>query len=368
MNAPAGPEALLSDLVAIPSPSSAEGASADFLEASARAAGLDTERVGDSLLCAVGRGKPHVLFNTHHDTVPVGAGWHGDPHDGTWRSVDGERTLVARGANDAKASVAAMLTAAAGFAREGRRAPSGTLLLAITACEETSNQGMTSVLARLAERGLAPHGGVTGEPTGLEVVRAQSGLCVMEAVWGGKACHAAHVARVGHVNALLAAARSLAPFPDYFELQGRHPLLGVSTLVATVLHAGERHNAVPDRAVALFDGRIAPPHTSADCAALLTARLPGVEVRVKSDRLRAVETSEDHPLVTAALKATGRPHPIGSSTMSDMALLAGLPAVKCGPGETARSHTANEFVRARELLAGCAAYTALIPLALEALR
>lgn len=363
-----GPEALLSDLVAIPSPSGAESASADFIETTARAAGLDVERIGDSVLCAVERGAPRVLFNTHHDTVPVGEGWRGDPFDGAWRAIEGERTLVARGANDAKASVAAMLTAAVAFARGRPGEAPGTLLLAITACEETTNVGMTSVLARLAERGLAPDGGVTGEPTGLEVVRAQSGLCVLEAAWTGKACHAAHVARVDHENALLAAARALAPLPDHFVLEGRHPLLGASTLVVTMLHAGERHNAVPDRATAVFDGRTAPPHSAADCAALLSARLPGADVRIKSDRLRAVETADDHPLVAAALAATGRTRAIGSSTMSDMALLAGLPAVKCGPGETARSHTANEFVRERELLAGTAAYTALIPRALEALR
>jgi acetylornithine deacetylase/succinyl-diaminopimelate desuccinylase-like protein len=209
------PEGLLSDLVSIPSSSGAEGASADFLEGAARAAGLDVERVGDSILCAAGRGAPHLLLNTHHDTVPVGEGWRGDPFDGAWRLLDGERTLVARGANDAKASVAAMLTAASAFANGGARG-AGTLLLAVTACEETTNVGMTSVLERLAQRGLAPDGGVTGEPTGLEVVRAQSGLCVIEAVWTGKACHAAHVARVEHENALLSASRALASLPDFF--------------------------------------------------------------------------------------------------------------------------------------------------------
>jgi acetylornithine deacetylase len=362
-----GPAALLADLVAIPSPSGAEEASADYLAAAARRLGLDCERVGASLLCALGSGAPTLFLNTHHDTVPVGEGWSGDPHDGTWRLAEGERRLTARGANDAKASVAAMLCALFGFA-ESRARTRGTLLLGISACEETNNSGMTALLARLAERGLRPDGGVTGEPTGLEVVRAQSGLCVLEARWTGRACHAAHVARVPHANALLAAARALAPLPDFFELSGRHPLLGASTLVPTVLKAGERHNAVPDLAIAVFDGRIAPPHGAADCAALLERHLHDAAIHVRSERLKAVETAADHPLVAAALAATGRNQAIGSATMSDMALLAGLPVVKCGPGETARSHTPNEFLLERELLAGVAAYSEMIPRALEALR
>jgi acetylornithine deacetylase len=362
------PTELLSSLVAIPSPSGAEEQSADAIEELMRAAGLDVERVGASVLGVLDRGGPRVLFNTHHDTVPIGEGWHGDPYDAAWRGAGAERRLVARGANDAKASVAAMLCAAAAHARVAR-APNdrGTLLFGVTACEETTNAGMTALLARLAERGLAPDGGVTGEPTGLAVVRAQSGLAVLEARWTGRACHAAHVARVAHANALLAAVRELAHLPEWFALEGEHPLLGPSTLVATVLTAGERHNAVPDLATAVFDARLAPPHDAAECAALLRAHLPGADVRVKSDRLRPIETAADHPLVAAALAATGRAPAIGSATMSDMALLAGIPAVKCGPGETARSHTANEFVLAHELEAGVAAYSALIPAALEAL-
>jgi len=360
----ASPRDLLSALVAIPSPSGDESQSADAIAELMRAAGLDVERVGDSVLgvlAASEAGGPRVFFNTHHDTVPVGIGWDGDPLDPTWR--DGR--LCARGANDAKASVAAMLCAAAAHAGSHRRA--GTLVLGVTACEETSNAGMTAVLERLRERDLMPDAGVTGEPTGLAVVRAQSGLAVLEARWRGRSCHAAHVARVEHRNAMLAAARALAGLPEYFELDGEHPLLGSSTLVATVLNAGLRHNAVPDLATAEFDARLAPPHDAAECRALLAQHLPDAEITVRSDRLRPVETADDHPLVVAALAATGNANAIGSSTMSDMALLAGIPAVKCGPGQTARSHTPNEFVLAAELLEGVRAYTSLIPLSLEAL-
>ncbi|MEM7310947.1 MAG: M20/M25/M40 family metallo-hydrolase [Planctomycetota bacterium] len=361
------PPRLLSELVAIPSPSGDEGVSADYLADAAAAAGLDVERVGASVLCALEGDGPTFFLNTHHDTVPVGEGWDSDPLDPAWHGEGAGARLIARGANDAKASVAAMLTAAAGFARTPRAERRGTLLLAVTAAEETTNAGMGAVLQRLTERGIAPDGAVTGEPTDLEVVRAQSGLCVLEATWTGVSCHAAHVARVANRSALAAAAREVAQLPPYFTLDGAHPLLGESTLVATVLTAGERHNKIPDHALCVFDGRIAPPHSAEDCLALLAEHLPGAELRVRSDRLRPVETPAAHGLVRAALAATGRGAAIGSSTMSDMALLAGLPAVKCGPGKTARSHTPNEFLVRSELDEACAAYGALIPAALEAL-
>jgi len=198
-------------------------------------------------------------------------------------------------------------------------------------------------------------------------VRAQSGLAVLRAEWSGRSCHAAHVVRVEHDNALLRAAAELGALGSHLTLGEPHALLGASTVTPTVLRSGERHNVVPDRAEALFDCRLAPPHDADEALALLQRRLPTARVEVRSSRLRPVETSAEHPLVRSALRAAGRQTAIGSATMSDMALLAGVPAVKCGPGETARSHTPDEYVLRSELVAGCAFYLALAPQALEAL-
>jgi acetylornithine deacetylase len=213
----------------------------------------------------------------------------------------------------------------------------------------------------------SPDGSCTGEPTGLEVVRAQSGLAVVIAEWRGRSCHAAHVARVAHKNALLAAAEDLIATAPYLVLEGEHELLGHSTAVATVMQAGERSNVVPDHAQATFDARLSPMHRASDVVALLEKLTPRAKVRIRSERLKPIETSEDHPLVRAALAAAQKPRAIGSNTLSDMALLAGAPAVKCGPGETARSHTSDEFISASELEAGEAFYLRFIPSALEAL-
>ncbi|HIG10180.1 MAG: M20/M25/M40 family metallo-hydrolase [bacterium] len=333
-------EELLADLVRIPSVSGDEARLAEFCCQWLEHAGLEVTLLERTVLARLkGSGGASLLLNTHLDTVPAGNGWHADPWQALWHN----EALVGLGANDAKASVAAMMMAARRLA--GGPGLAGDLILALNQEEETSGAGMSLVLEHLGPPDLA----VTGEPTDLEVVRSQSGLAVFVATWKGRACHAAHITRVEHENALLAAARELAQFPDPLALEGEHPLLGPSTLAATVLTAGERHNQVPDEARATFDARIAAPHTVEECLDILGKWLPSAEIKVRSRRLGAVETSDDHPLVIKALVRAEKAAATGSNTLSDMALLAGVPAIKCGPGKTARSHTANEFITRTEL-------------------
>jgi len=353
---PESPAALLAELVAIASPSGSEGPISDFVADLCAAWRLDCERLGASLVIGVSFGAgPRLLYNSHLDTVPIGNGWTRDPLSRQWEGG----VLFGRGANDAKVSVAAMLWSLRVLA-ESRTAAAGargTLQLALTECEETSNVGMLRVVEAFG----LPDAAVTGEPTGLEVVRAQSGLAVLSAHWHGTSCHAAHVARVEHTNALFVAIEDLRRTAPWLALPGSHPLLGPSTIAATMFHSGERHNVVPDRARARFDVRLSPLHTSSDACELLRQHLPNAELSVDSDRLRPFETEESHPLVRTALAALGRPRAIGSATLSDMALLQGVPAIKCGPGQTVRSHTPDEFVLASELEAGVDFYTRLAP-------
>jgi acetylornithine deacetylase len=369
---------LLKELVEIQSLSGAEREAADFAAHHLKAGGLDVERVGDNVIARFaapsrrsggdrvdGPGdrdrRPALLFVSHLDTVPAGEGWTRDPFVPTEEA----RRIYGRGANDAKASVAAMMAAFEDLA-SGRTvdAAAGTLILALTVEEETTNAGIAAVRSHL-EGGL--DGAIVGEPTSLEVVRAQSGLAVLRAEWTGRSCHAAHVARVAHESALSKAARELAAAGEWLTLDRSHPLLGASTVTPTIFRAGERANVVPDRAEAFFDARLAPPHDAAAAARALAARLPSAKIEIRSERLKTVETAADHPLAVAALQAAGRSEAIGSPTLSDMALLGGIPAVKVGPGDTSRSHTPDEFVTVDELEAGFRFYRALAPLALEAL-
>ena len=339
---------LLLDLVRTPSLSGDEAEIATLAADWLQARGVPVKRLGDTLVAQVegaGAGRT-LLLNTHLDTVPSGQGWLSDPWKVDWKAD----RLTGLGANDAKGCATAMMCALVDLAE--RRDWSGTLQLALNATEETNNQGMADALAELG----MPDAGITGEPTGLQVVRSQAGLVVLEARWHGHSCHAAHVGRVENTNAMLLACKDLAALPTFMEPGDEHELLGNSTLVATALKSGERHNKIPDAAVALFDARLVPPTDSAACVAELQRYLQFAEFRVHSERLQAVDTPAHDPLVLAALAATGNPEAVGSTTLSDMALLQGIPAVKCGPGETARSHTPNEFLLAAELEAGVQFY------------
>lgn len=354
------PAELLRALVAIPSVSGDEGAAADFVAGLLAGAGIEHRRLGHTVFARLARGTgARLLLVSHLDTVPVGAGWTQDPYGATWE----HGRLHGRGANDAKASAAAMLWTMLALARRPAGLV-GELWLALNAQEETDNSGMRAVLSEVG----TPDGAVCGEPTGLEVVRAQAGLALLKAEWKGRSCHAAHVARAVHENALLVAAREIATLPAWLSPGAPHELLGQSTIAPTVLHAGQRHNVVPDRAELVLDCRLAAPHTGEDARRVVAARLPTAEVTLTSERLKPFETAEDHPLVRAALASAGRTRAIGSTTLSDMALLSGVPAVKCGPGETARSHTSDEYVLAEELAAGVRFYAGFVPAALAALR
>ena len=117
-----------------------------------------------------------------------------------------------------------------------------------------------------------------------------------------------------------------------------------------------------------MDGRLVPPTTAADCLAQLQEKLPSAEVAIRSERLGPIDTPEVDQLVQVALEAAGRSEAVGSTTLSDMALLPpGVPAVKVGPGQTARSHTPDEYLLLDELAAGIAFYEAVVPAWFQAL-
>lgn len=345
---------LLAQLVRIPSVSGSEAAAADFAQAWLSERGVASERLGHTVVARVEGSAPGptLLLNSHLDTVPAGNQWSVDPLAGEW--IDGK--LTGLGANDAGGCVASMMTATVRLAAQ--RDFAGTLILSLHAEEETNNRGMGDFLAAYGP----PDAAITGEPTGLEVVRSQAGLAVFTLKWHGQSCHAAHVARVDHDNAMLQAARELAALPDWLHPGEEHPLLGKSTLAVTSLHSGGPHNKVPDLAEAVVDGRLVPPTTAADCVELLQQSLPRAEVAIRSERLGPIDTPAVDQLVQVALDAAGGGQAVGSTTLSDMALLpAGVPAVKVGPGQTARSHTPDEFLLREELAAGIEFYEAVVP-------
>jgi acetylornithine deacetylase len=336
-------------ITAIRSVSGEEAELAGFLGDLLRRNGVAVEGIGNSLLATVGRG-PVLLLDTHLDTVPPAPGWTRDPWE--VESVDGR--VYGLGSNDAKASVAAMTAAFLAF-REA--ALPFTLALALVEGEETKGIGTEAVLAELHRRGTPPAAAVVGEPTGLDLAVAQKGLMVLELVARGDACHAANAAALGAKNAVRRLARDLVAL-ERVDFGPAHPRLGPVTLEPTQLRAGTARNVVPGEATALLDVRTTPALTPREVVRI-SAVVEG-EVRVLSERLRPRETAESDPLVEAAREARPEARLFGSATLSDMVFLEGIPAVKCGPGRTERSHTPDEFVLESEILDGARFYTRLV--------
>lgn len=345
--------ALHREIVAVPSVSGAEGPLVEHLLRWLAGRGAGAERIGDNLVARFGEA-PFFCLNSHLDTVPAAPGWSRPPHEVT--VIDGR--VHGLGANDAKASVAAMIAA---FLRLGARvdAGAGGVLLTLVAQEEVGGKGTEALLPELDRRGLLPAAAVIGEPTALEVAIAQKGLLVLELHAAGDACHAAHGRALGARNAIRVLARDLVAI-EGVGLGAEHPLLGLPTLEPTLVEGGSARNAVPAKASCLLDVRINPEPGPGATAERLRAAVAG-ELRVVSDRLRPVEIDAAHPLVRAALAARPGAATFGSRGVSDWVFFgaAGIPAIKCGPGITERSHTVDEFVLEREIVEGAQFYERL---------
>ncbi len=351
--------ALHRELVATPSVSGDEVAIVAWLFSFLQDHGATVERVGGSLVAWTGKapvkgdveGAALVVLNSHFDTVPPAPGWTREPHQAILQ--DGK--VFGLGANDAKASVAAMTAA---FLAVAELDLPFALALMLVRGEETKSVGTAEVLAELTRRGLAPAMAIVGEPTGLDLAVAQKGLLVLELVARGEAAHAAHARTLGVRNAIAALARDLtamAALPD----GPLDPYLGRASVEPTVVSGGSARNVVPAEARAVLDCRtvpIEPPEA-------LLARLRGVvegELVVLSDRLVPVATDGSSPLVAAALRARPAARLYGSATLSDLTFFRGIPALKVGPGESERSHRPDEFVYEDEIVAGAEFYERLL--------
>lgn len=340
---------LLKELVAIPSVSGTEDAIAQFLEATARKAGLAVLRDDASVTMTVDSGRPGpvLAFISHLDVVPPGEGWTRDPFTPT---VEGER-LYGRGSGDAKASVAAMTLAAVDLVgRLGR----GRLLVIMGYGEETRNTTMGQAVSRAGRVDAA----VVGEPTNLNAAVAQRGLMMADLVARGDQRHAGYAGDDGpFTNAITALAKDLARL-DGLVGERTHPILGATTVTPTMLTAGVSRNVTPPAAKAVLDIRSTPAWPHDELAQALKERLD-CEVVITSDRLVPCETPAESPLLAVARKVRPTLGTFGSPTCSDWVFVRDTDAIKCGPGTSRRSHTADECVDLPEVTAARAFYAAI---------
>ncbi len=338
---------LLHSLVAARSPSREEGPAVEVMERWLRTFTPDASIVrADRNLAAIldsGTPGPTLLLVSHLDTVPATAAWTRHP----WSPAIVEGRMYGLGANDAKASVAAMAMAFAA-ARPAR----GRLVLA-TVCEEEVGRGGLEVF--LPSLPVADHA-IVGEPTGLDIAVAQNGLLILDCEAHGRAGHAARPQLAD--NAIYTAARDILAL-EGLVLERVHPDAGRTTLAVTVLSAGDRHNVIPDRARYTVDLRTTAAYTHAELVDTVR-RAIRAQVTVRSDRFHPVETPAHAAVLGAAKRACPQARTFASPTLSDWAHLAGVAAIKWGPGLSEVSHTADEWVDLAMVEAAVLAYGKVI--------
>lgn len=337
---------LLKKLIAAPSPSRQEDLTARILEDFFKQYNVPTSRKGHNVWVYNrhrAAGKPTLLLNSHHDTVKPAQGWTRVPYD----PVVEDGRLYGLGSNDAGACLIALI--AAFLELYEREDLPVNLVLAATAEEEISGAGgIASIVPELEPL----WAGIVGEPTQLQPAIAEKGLMVIDGEAQGVAGHAA---RDEGVNAIYQALEDIERLRRYAFKQ-HSPLLGPVKVSVTQIEAGHQHNVVPDRCRFVIDVRTNELYSNEEAFELLQQQTRSV-LTARSFRLNSSHIDRDHPLVRSARRLGGRP--FGSPTLSDQALLR-IPTLKIGPGDSARSHTADEFVYLYEIEEGIEYYRRLI--------
>lgn len=335
--------ALLDRLIATPSVSRDEAATADIVEEflKMRVKGV-VRRIYNNVYVRTPHWDdthPTLLMNSHHDTVKPSASYTRNPYDPTHE----EGRIYGLGSNDAGASVVALIAAYRFY--EDVELPFN-MLLAISAEEEVMGEhGMRALLPELGRIDMA----LVGEPTGMQAAVGERGLVVMDCTAHGVRGHAA---RDEGVNAIDVAIRDIARLRD-FRFERCSKMLGDIKMTVTQINAGTQHNVIPDECRFVIDIRTTDAYTNEETARIVQQLLES-DAKERSTRVHASAIYEDHPLVKAA-KEAGR-HTFVSPTTSDMALMHGIPSLKMGVGESSRSHGADEYVLESEIAEGVQTY------------
>ncbi len=334
---------LLTHLIAIPSVTGDEAAAADYLQQWMTRRGLPVHRYGNNIVSGdVADSRKTILLNAHIDTVAPAAGYTRNPYSPA--IMDGK--LYGLGSNDDGASLVALLAA---YERLRLSPQPYRIIFSATAEEERSGKGgIEMILPHLGEVAL----GVFGEPTRMQMAVAEKGLMVLDCTSYGISGHAA---RDEGVNALYAALEDIAWLRSY-RFPRVSPFLGEVKMTVTQINAGTQHNVVPDRCRFVVDIRPNGLYSNEEILAIIRENLTS-EVTPRSTRLNSSHIDMNHPIVTRG-KALGL-SAFGSPTLSNQALVA-FPSLKIGPGDSARSHSADEFIYLNEIENGINTYIQLL--------
>ena len=328
---------LLKQLIATPSFSREEGPAADLLEAWMRGQGLPVQRLGNNLWCETpGTTEKTLLLNAHIDTVKPSSGYTRDPFCPT---LEGD-TLYGLGSNDDGGSLVALL---ATYRELSAKPQPYRLIFSATAEEEICGKGggLDLLLPELGKVDL----GIIGEPTKMQMAVSETGLMVLDCTAHGVSGHAA---REEGVNALYKAMEDI-------EWLRSQPLDQVK-LSVTMISAGTQHNVVPDTCTFVVDVRSKGRYSNLEVLERVKAGLKS-DVKERSTHINASFIPQTHPVVQRGL-ALGLTC-FNSPTTSNQALCP-FTTLKIGPGDSARSHTADEYIRISEIEAGIKTYVALL--------
>lgn len=337
---------LLKTLIGIPSFSREEQKSADFIEDFLQKNQLSPHRSGNNIWCLppeIRPERPTLLLNAHIDTVRPVAGWQRNPFVPT---LEGD-CLYGLGSNDCGGGLVALLQVFR-LLRADNSLPWNLVWLASCEEEVSGRGGIESVLPQLPPIDCA----IVGEPTGMQPAIAEKGLMVLDVTVRGRAGHAA---REEGVNALYKALPDIEWFRTY-RFERTSPLLGPVRMSVTVISAGTQHNVIPDVCRFTVDVRSNECYSNLEILDEIKKNVHG-EVCARSTRLNSSHIDLAHPLVRRAIALGAQPY--GSPTLSDQALMS-FPSFKLGPGDSARSHTADEFIRISEIAHAIGFYEQLL--------
>lgn len=342
---------LLKRLVSIPSFSKEEDKTAALLLNFFSQRGIPAQRQGNNIWVKnkyFDSSKPSILLNSHHDTVKPNPGYSRDPFSAS--VADGK--LYGLGSNDAGGALVSLIATFLYFWEQPDL--KYNLVFAATAEEEISgSNGIESIWAQLPKIDFA----IIGEPTMTDVAIAEKGLLVIDCISKGKAGHAA---REEGDNAIYKALKDIEWFRT-FQFPAISPTLGKVKMSVTVIQAGQAHNQVPSECKFTVDIRVTDVYTLSEVLDYVKQNV-SCEVTPRSIRLHPSGINEDHPLVIAAKKIEKKLY--GSPTTSDQALIP-VPSIKMGPGDSSRSHSADEFIMLEELRKGIDEYIRLLELVLR---
>lgn len=289
-------------------------------------------------------GKPTLLLNSHHDTVKPNNGYTKDP----FKAIVEDGKLYGLGSNDAGGCLVSLMATFAHFYE--RKDLNYNLVLVASAEEESSGpNGLNSMLAVIPKIDVA----IVGEPTLMNLAIAEKGLVVFDAKVQGTASHAAHP---NSDNAIYNTIDVLNWFKDY-KFEKVSEVLGKVKMTVTQIKAGKQHNAIPSEVDLVIDVRVNDQYSNKEIADILIKESPCSSIEARSLRLNSSSIPKNHPLVQAGI-ALGR-ETYGSPTLSDQSVLS-CPSLKLGPGDSTRSHTADEFIYVNEIEEGIDMYIKIL--------